>query len=267
MTIPSTAVRQGHLWIKDITEKESVRSAYLVRKKKLGTTKNGKPFLSLTLADRTGEVEGRVWNRAQEFSSLFDQGDIIEVSGAIETYKDQIQLIISGLSPFTKEIDPAIFMESSPRDPSEMAASLRGILKGVKDVHLRAMIDRFLGDRGFLSLFKRAPAAKNFHHNYLSGLLEHTLSVCRMALQVAEQYPQLNRELLVTAAFLHDIGKTKELKYDLAIDYTDQGRLLGHIVMGVSMVDEKLRELRNFPENLAVRLKHLILSHQKAKIP
>jgi 3'-5' exoribonuclease len=118
-----------------------------------------------------------------------------------------------------------------------------------------------LSDQQFSFLLRKAPAAKRFHHSYLGGLLEHTLSVCQMARQVAEHYPQLDRDLLLTAAFLHDIGKMRELKFDLKIDYTDEGRLIGHVVLSTIMVDERLREIKNFPQELAIRLKHLILSH------
>jgi 3'-5' exoribonuclease len=142
-----------------------------------------------------------------------------------------------------------------------MMTALHHLLKEVKDEHLSSLIDLFFKDQEFVARFKRAPAAKNFHHNYLGGLLEHTLSVCRMAKQVATHYPELNGELLVTAAFLHDIGKMRELKADLQIQYSDEGRLVGHVVLGTAMVDEKFHELKDFPQGLAVRLRHLILSH------
>ena len=135
------------------------------------------------------------------------------------------------------------------------------ILKKVEDLYLKTLLDKFLSDRSFLSKFKDSPAAKNFHHGYVGGLLEHTLSVCKLAVSIAEQYPQLNRDMLITGAFLHDIGKIKEFKYRISIDYTDEGRLLGHLVLGVGMVEEKISGIRGFPTETALRLKHLILSH------
>jgi 3'-5' exoribonuclease len=257
----NTDTHQPHLWIKDITEEDSIKGCYLVKQKRLGTTRVGKPFINLVLADRTGEVEAKVWERAEQLSSLFQEGEILEVAGQAGSYKGQIQITITGLKVVGGEIDPNIFLESATGDPSEMMNSLREVLKDVKDAHLGPLNDRFLADRHFVSMFKRAPAAKNFHHSYLGGLLEHTLSVCQMAAQVADHYPQLDRDLLLTGAFLHDIGKTREFSYDLKIDYTDEGRLLGHIVLGAAMVDEKLVGLKNFPQELAVRLKHLLLSH------
>lgn len=254
-------MRPPHLWIREIQEEDRVSGCYLVKEKRVLKTRNGKSFLSLTLADRTGEIPAKVWERAEELSSLFQEGDIIQVAGDAGSYRDQIQITVSGLNPLKEKPDPEIFLESTLEDPSEMMRSLREILRGVQDVNLKGLIDSFLGDRKFVARFKKAPAAKTFHHSYLGGLLEHTLSVCQMAIQVAAHYPQLNRDMLVTSAFLHDIGKIKELGYDLQIDYTDEGRLVGHVVLSVSMVEEKLRGLNDFPEALAIRLKHLILSH------
>ncbi len=253
--------RHSHLWIKDIVEDETVKGCYLVKQKRLGTTRKGEPFISLKLADRTGDMEGRVWEGAEQLFSLFHEGNIIELEGHSSSYRDQIQITISKLEVIKDEVDPSIFIDSSPKNISEMMKSLRAIMREVKNVHLKTLNDRFLGDQYFVSLFRKAPAAKNFHHSCLGGLLEHTLSVCHMARKVAEHYPQLDRDLLLTAAFLHDIGKVKELKFDLMIDYTDEGRLIGHVVLSVIMVDENLREIKNFPRELAIRLKHLILSH------
>lgn len=262
MTKPSAIAEQAHLWVKDITEKVNITGSYLAKKKKEGTTKNGKSFLSLTLADRTGDIEARVWNRANEFSALFDQGDVIEVKGVTESYQGQVQINVSWLGSVSgKDMDPDIFLETAPDDISEMFKSLRGILRDLNNAHLKALVDSFLSDRQFVSSFKTAPAAKGFHHCYRGGLLEHTLSLCRMAIQAATQYPQLDRDLLLVSAFLHDLGKIRELKQDLTIDYTDEGRLIGHLVLGSAMVDERLGKLKNFPQDLAVRLKHLILSH------
>jgi 3'-5' exoribonuclease len=250
-----------HQWVKDIAENDAVTGCYLVKEKKLGTTRRGDPFLTLTLADRTGEIEAKVWDGVNELSSLFQEGDIIEVGGNAGSYRGNIQVTISSLQVVNENADPEIFFEASPIDASEMMASLREVLREIEDAHLKELVNRFLNDRQFVSLFKKTPAAKNFHHSYLGGLLEHTLSVCRMAVKVADHYPLLDRDLLVTAAFLHDIVKMKELLFDRRIDYTDEGRLLGHVMLGAAMLDEKLRELKEFPRHLAVRLKHMILSH------
>ncbi len=253
--------KDPHLWIKDITDEGTVRGSYLVRQKTVGTTRKGDPFISLILADRTGEVDGKIWNDADQLSSRFEAGDVCEVEGYAGSYRGRIQITVSGIKASTEKVDPGIFLESAPVDPSEMIKSLRGILREVKDAHLRQLIERFLGDPLFVSRFKRAPAAKSFHHCYLGGLLEHTLSVCEMTRYVLGHYPQLDKDLLLTAAFLHDIGKIRELRFDPHIEYTDEGRLVGHLVLGTAMIDEKMGEIRGFPPEMAIRLRHLMLSH------
>ena len=251
-----------HIWIKDIKEEDDIKGCYLVKQKRLGTTKGGKPYLNLVLADRTGELDAKVWDNADQLSSLFQDGDIIDIQGHAGAYRGNIQVTISGLNGIRGEMDPALFLESTPCNLSEMMKSLWELLSGIKNVHLKSLIDRFLADKKFVTQFKKAPAAKNFHHNYLGGLLEHTLSICQMASQIADHYhPRLDKDLLLAASFLHDIGKIREFRYELKIDYTDEGRLLGHLVMGVSMIDEKLVELTKFPQDLALRLRHMILSH------
>jgi 3'-5' exoribonuclease len=261
MRKPAKTDHRGHLWVKDIKVDEHVRSLYVARVKRVGFTKKGDPFLSITLADRTGEIEARMWEKAEEFSSVFVEGDILDVEGYASSYRDQIQLTLSNLRVSEDGGDPILFLETTPKDVNKMMASLRQMVKEIKNSHLRALVDRFLSDRHFVSLFKKAPAAKTFHHSYIGGLLEHTHSVCEVSKWVAEHYPELDRDLLLAGALLHDIGKIRELKFDIMIDYTDEGRLLGHLILGVAMVDEKLASMKNFPQELCLRLKHLILSH------
>jgi 3'-5' exoribonuclease len=251
----------ARLWIKDITADDPVRGLYLVKMKKVGMTRKGSPFLSITLADRTGEMAARVWEGAEAFSPLFSEGDVIDVEGYAGSYRNEIQVTVTRLRAAEDDADPALFLEATTRDVSEMMRSLRDILKEIGNPHVKALVERFLSDRRFISLFKRAPAAKNFHHAYLGGLLEHTLSVCQVTRVVTHHYKDLDRDLLLAGAFLHDIGKVRELSFDRFFDYTGEGRLLGHLMLGTAMVDEKLAGLKGFPLDLALRLKHLILSH------
>jgi 3'-5' exoribonuclease len=250
----------SHAWIRELKSEERVRGLYLAKEKKVGQTKKGDPFLSITLSDRTGDIEARVWDNALELSSLFKEGDILDVQGQTGSYKGQIQLTLSNLE-VSDGGNPSLFLETSASDATEMMISLRGLIKKISDTHLRALSERFLSDHDFAEQFKSAPAAKNFHHNYIGGLLEHTLSVCKMAVQVAGHYTNIDGDLLLAGAFLHDIGKVKEFKYGTLIDYSDEGRLLGHVILGVGMLDEKLAAMKKFPEETALRLKHLILSH------
>ena len=262
MTEPSADSRSDrHLWVENLAPDTRVSGCYLVTSKKLSTTRNGNPFLSLTLADKTGDLPAKVWDRAEILSDLFHEGDVIEISGKTDMYQGRIQLTVFTVHPLTETPDPDLFVETTPFDIPGMMRSLRTVLNQVRDIHLKALIDLFWKDRKFMNLFRKAPAAKNFHHGYLGGLLEHTLSVCRLAAQVSDHYPALNKDLLLTAAFLHDVGKTREFSWGMNIDYTDEGRLVGHLVLGVAILDEKLGSLTDFPDEWAIRLKHLILSH------
>ncbi len=251
----------SHVWVKDIQADTRVSGFYVAKTKRLGLTKKGDPFLSITLSDRTGDVESRVWENAEAFSSCFNEGDILDIQGYASSYRNQIQLTLTDLKVSKDELDPYLFLETAPHDIRAMMRSLRAILKEIRDPHLRTLVETFLSDRVFLDGFKKAPAAKNFHHGYIGGLLEHTLSVCKLAKSVADHYPQLDKDLMITGAFLHDIGKIKEFRSHTTIEYTDEGRLLGHLALGIAMLDEKMERVKRFPIDMALRLKHLILSH------
>ncbi len=250
-----------HIWIKDIEENVKVKGNYLVKSKVIAQTRQGNSFLTLTLGDRTGTVEARVWDRVEEISTQFKEGDIVTITGQASTYRNQIQIQINELKQNKSPVDPAIFQESTSKDITQMLSELLKLANRIKNRHLRILIESFMADHQFISQFKKAPAAKNFHHSYLGGLLEHTLSVSQMAIIVAEHYPDLDGDLLLSGAILHDIGKIDELNFELNIEYSDKGRLLGHIVLGVLMVEEKLKILKDFPSELALLLRHLILSH------
>jgi len=252
---------QSHLWISEIKQDDQVRGQYLVRMKRMASTKKGDAFLVITLSDRTGDIEAKVWEKAEELTSLFKEGDVLEVEGYASSYRNQLQITLSTLRPVTEICDPSVFLEVTQKDIAKMMGSLREVLKTIKHSRIRALVENFLADRQFMSLFKQAPAAKNFHHSYIGGLLEHTLSVCEMTRMALSHYPELDGDLLLAGAFLHDIGKVRELRWDRLIDYTDEGRLIGHLTLGVTMIDERLASVEDFPEEISVRLKHLILSH------
>jgi 3'-5' exoribonuclease len=250
-----------HIWIKDIQENDRVEGKYLVKGKTIGKTRQGNPFLTLLLGDKTGTIEGKIWDRVEEITPLFKEGDIVAINGQVNTYRNQIQIQIYELRQDESPVDPAIFQESSQKDTEQMFSQLKKLAGKIKNNHLKALVDSFLGDRHFASKFKKAPAAKYFHHSYIGGLLEHTLAVSQIAVMIGDLYPDLDADLLLSGAILHDIGKVEEFSYDMNIEYTDEGRLLGHITMGVSMLEEKLKFQKDFPPDLAVNLKHLILSH------
>ncbi|MBW2146705.1 MAG: HD domain-containing protein [Deltaproteobacteria bacterium] len=248
--------------IEDIRENTSSEGVFLVLKKREGKTRRGDPFLSLTLGDRTGEIEAKIWDRAVEMSKLFEKNDLIWIQSRAEVYQDRLQLVIADLRPVDEnEIDPGDFLPKAERDPEEMFQDLRTQLRKVKDVYLKALLKSYLQDKDLMERFKRAPAAKRLHHVYIGGLLEHTLSLLRLVDQVAPLYPEVNPDLLRAGAFLHDMGKVFELSYSRGFDYTTEGRLLGHIVQGLKLLDEKMSDVEGFPDLLALHLKHLIISH------
>jgi len=261
MDIEEKGKGMQHIWIKDIKENAKVEGDYLVKSKAVAQTRQGNSFLTLTLGDRTGTVEARVWDRVEFISTQFKEGDIVTITGQASTYRNQIQIQINELKQNKSPVDPAIFQEFSPKDITQMFSELKKLTHRIKNRHLRTLIESFMADHQFIWQFKKAPAAKIFHHSYLGGLLEHTLSVSQMAILVNEHYPNLDGDLLLSGAILHDIGKIDELNFELNIDYSDKGRLLGHIVLGILMVEEKLKTLKGFPSELALRLKHLVLSH------
>ncbi|HUT71257.1 MAG TPA: HD domain-containing protein [Desulfatiglandales bacterium] len=250
-----------HIWIKDIKENDTVNGDYLVTNKTLGQTRQGNAFLTLTLADKTGALEARVWDNVEQISAQFREREVVTAVGQANTYRNQIQIQIHGLKRNPSPVDTTIFLDSTAQDTGHMLSELKKLTHRIENRHFKMLIDSFMADHSFISQFKKAPAAKYFHHGYLGGLLEHTLSVSLIVVKMSEHYPDLDGDLLLTGAVLHDIGKIDELTYDLSIDYSDRGRLLGHIVLGVLMVEEKLKTLKDFPPELATRLKHLILSH------
>jgi 3'-5' exoribonuclease len=249
-------------FVKDIQERDWVDAPFLVREKIIGMAKNGRPYLTIKMMDCSGEVEGRIWDRVDELSERFNRDDFVQVAGKASVYMGKMQLVLQELERLDESaVDLADFLPVSSRPVAAMVAELTALVDGLGDPALRTLMQAFLADPDFMSAYTRAPAAKTMHHVYLGGLLEHSLSVAVLADDISRRYPGLNRDLLVVGALLHDIGKVAELRYQRSFEYTDAGKLLGHIVIGVEMVDDKLRRTRDFPLELAVHLKHLLLSH------
>ncbi|NIQ87795.1 MAG: HD domain-containing protein [Deltaproteobacteria bacterium] len=249
-------------FIADLQENESCDSSFLVKAKTLGKTRSGNPFLRIRLGDQTGETEGRIWERALEFDQGFSVNDVVRVRARVERYQDKLQLNISDIERIDpEEVDPTLFLPKSPHDVSELWQQFEDLAGQVKNRHLQRLLQSFLLDRTFVEQMKQAPAAKSMHHAYLGGLLEHTVSVTRLMGRICDHYPRLDRDLLITAAILHDIGKLEEFSYQMHLDYTDAGRLLGHVVLGVQRVQEKIDKLEGFPPTLSLTLQHLMVSH------
>ena len=254
---------QDKVFVTDIREGQSVDSPFLLEEIKLGQTKNGRPYVSLKLKDKTGRIEARVWDQAESFYANFKDGDIAQVTGSGESYQGQVQLkvIKAGQPEKPDNLDQGLFQPASPFDPEEMYAKLLKFIDIIGDPYLKRLLQDIFSDPDIAAKFKKAPAAKRFHHAYLSGLLEHTLSVVRAASFTAGHYPGLNQDLLLAGAMIHDLGKIDEFELDKNGDYTTGGRLLGHMILGLDIVQAKIAEQPDFPADLARLLKHLIISH------
>jgi len=239
-----------------------VQGTYVVKQKEVRTTRNGDAFLSLKLGDRTGDIQAILWRASKEMIGSFEADDFVRVRGKVETYRNTLQMNLDNLMWVDPaSVDPSAFLPSTGFDVDEMADRLIHIMLSLSNVDLKRLIQAFLDDGEFLQTFKRAPAAVNYHHAYLGGLLEHTLSLCEVWLLISPRYFEVDRDMVLAGIFFHDIGKTKELSADHALQYTDEGRLVGHLMQGVLMLEEKSREVGDIPEELIVRLRHVILSH------
>ena len=250
------------VYIDAIRERDWVESVFLVREKITATAKNGKPYLTLKLMDRTGEIEGRVWDNVDALGGCFEKDDFIHASGKASVYLGKMQLVIQNLTQIDDDmVDVDDFLPVAPRQAEEMLAELRELIASMKNIHLQSLMNAFVADAEFMQAYSKAPAAKTMHHVYLGGLLDHSLSVARLADMISRNYPEVDRDLLLVGALLHDVGKVAELRYSRSFEYTDAGKLLGHIIMGVELVEEKVRQLHDFPPLLATLVKHLLLSH------
>lgn len=251
-----------NVFIKDIKAGDKMTDIFLVTEKNLAFSQKGNPYLNLRLRDKTGEIDGRVWDNAVEVNGQFRKGDIIRAEARAVSYRDAIQLSIFECTVIDVGlINPADFSPSSRFGIDDMFSSLMDIVATIEQPYLKRLLEAIFSDRDTVRAFIHAPAAKGFHHAYIGGLLEHTLSVSRLLIHCAGHYENIDRDLMLTGGILHDIGKTSELSFDSVIEYTDEGRLVGHIVLGVELLDRKISSIENFPEDLALKLRHIILSH------
>lgn len=219
-------------------------------------------FLTLILSDGSGQILARVWEGAEQAYEELESGQVVKLQGEVETYLDRLQVRVNQVRPAKPdEYDRRDMLPSSPRPRDEMLAALRTYIEHVEQTDLRALVDFFFGDQEFLNNFAQAPAARRVHHAYLGGLIEHTLELLKIAGTVIEIYPQINSDLLRTGVLFHDLGKVREFVWDLDIDYSDEGRLFGHIVMADEMVTAAIKQQPEFPPELAMQLRHMLLSH------
>ena len=250
-------------FVQDLQEGERVDDLFLVKASRLAETRAGKPYLQLSVMDRSGEINGPVWERAEELAPYCQSGSFVRLQGLVQSYRQQLQLKIDALQPCSREeVCLADFLPSCSKDRKEMAGRLQRLVRSVENPHLKKLLNRFMKKGPLWQRFQESPAAKGIHHAYLGGLLEHSLSVALLADTISSHYPGVDRSLLIAGALLHDVGKVEELQMDLAlIEYTPRGRLKGHLVMGSEMVAAEASRIKEFPEELLEQLQHLILSH------
>jgi 3'-5' exoribonuclease len=238
---------------------------FLVAAKTAGMTKGGNSYLTLKLLDRSGEIEGRIWERAEDIGRGFEKNDFVRIRAQSTLYQGKLQLRVQDVIRVDERaVATEDFLPKSIFDPDAMLVELETILHGISNPHLLALAESCLADQQLIEGLKRAPGAKTIHHPYLSGLLEHTLSLLKLILKVVENYSHINLDLLLIGGFLHDIGKVYEFSYDRVLDYTDEGQLLGHLVMEVEMVTKKIAAIPEFPPELAMLVKHMLVSHHGA---
>lgn len=251
--------------LKELEIGDKITDFFVCSNKSVRVDRNGNKFLSLRLSDASGNIGAVMWDVADSIIDSFSQGDIVRVQGIVTSdNRGQTQLKLDRLRTATEEdeFDLSSLLPASQRSVEEMEAELAEIRASIGNPDLAALLDLLFDDPVMYRAFCDSPAAKGFHHNYIHGLLEHSLSVCRVADAAGAQYPgEVNRDLLVTGALLHDIGKTAEFEYTTAIDYSDSGRLLGHIVLGEKMVADAIHRMEAFPRELELQLLHLILAH------
>lgn len=248
---------------RDIRPDEHINEIFICQKKGEFVGKTGLPYMSLTLIDKSGSVDGKVWDGVEKLSPGFAEGDYIRVKASASQYNGKVQLRISDIQKVSQsQVNAADYLPSSSYDISEMTSELHELLRReVTCEPLALLVESFLGDEAFLPRYQRTPAAKAIHHSFVGGLLEHTLSLARLAVLICGHYPQVDRSMLLTGVFFHDLGKVRELDVGGTLGYTDEGRLIGHITLGIELMNEHIARIPNFPPELKMVLTHLILSH------
>ncbi len=255
------------LYVKDLKSGDTIDEVYLVSDKQLRANRNGNLYLQVDLRDKSGTVNARMWNATEALFHSFDVNDYLRVRGKAQIFQGSMQVILSDLQVIDpNRVEVMDFLPHTPQDIDKLLARLREIMLGLTNPYLRALAEAFLMDDEFVRKFTAAPAGIKNHHAYVGGLLEHVVNLLEVASRITPFYPQLDRDVLLAGVFLHDIGKINELTYQKAFAYSDEGQLVGHLVIGVEYVDRKAAEAASligepFPAELLLRLKHMILSH------
>jgi len=249
-------------FVRELKPEEISTAVFLVSSKEVRQKRTGEPYLSLILSDRTGEIDSKMWDNVAEILDTFDRDDFVKVKGLMQLYNSRPQFTIHKLRRVEdREVDFRDFFPASRQDPAAMWAELRAIVSSIANDHIRGLLNAFLDDSDIAVRYQTAPAAKSIHHAFRSGLLEHVLSLLKLARLVGSHYVSIDVDLLTAGIVLHDIGKIYELSYDRGFSYSPEGQLLGHIAIGIRMIAEKLRAFPEFPVELRNLIEHMVLSH------
>jgi 3'-5' exoribonuclease len=249
-------------YIGSLTPNEVVTAQFLVLWKEIRHKRTGEPYLTMHLADRSGEVEAKMWDNVAEVMETFDRDDFVKVKGVLQLYQNRTQFTVHKLRRLAEhEVDLADYFPCSERDPEEMFTELQTIIADLENQYLRALLQALFGDARLAAAYKLAPAAKHIHHACRGGLLEHVLSLCALCRMTAAHYKNIDVDLLIAGAILHDIGKVDELSYARSFGYSADGQLLGHIVIGLRLVGTKLDQIPGFPPKLRTLVEHMMISH------
>ena len=250
--------------LRELIEGERFVGFVAIRRIDVRQKRDGSPFLALEFSDRSGRLPGKLWEQVEEFRKVLKVGLIVKLQGNLTTYQDQKEIAIERLRPANPEdpVDRARLIPSSQRTTDEMRRHVRRLVESIENADLRGFLRRFFDEPEISTAYFEAPAGKQWHHAYLGGLAEHSLTMAEILLKMSEFYPNANRDLLVAGALLHDVGKIRELTWDVAIDYSDQGRLIGHIVLGQELLNERRKLDADVPQELWDQLMHLVMSHQ-----
>jgi 3'-5' exoribonuclease len=243
-------------------ENKVIVSSFVVISKQIKPKKNGEPYLALVLGDRCGQIEAKMWDNVQDALDAFEQDDFLKVKALLNRFKNRFQLTIHKLRRLVdSEVEFADYLPKTTKDVDELWRTLEEFVSSFRNPYLKALIEAFMADPLIAGAYRDAPAAKSVHHAYIGGLLDHVVSLFRSCDLICRNYPQVDRDLLLAGAFLHDIGKIHELSYNRSFAYTSRGQLLGHMVIELEMLQAKVARIRSFPEELKMLLEHLIISH------
>jgi 3'-5' exoribonuclease len=243
-------------------ENQTITSLFVVAAKQVKSKKNGELYLSITLADRSGQLQANMWDNVAEALDAFEQDDFVKVKGMVHKYNGRWQLTMHKVRKLgEQEIDYADYIAKTTKDIEQLWRTLGEFVESFENPWLKALVKDFMSDDAIATAYKNAPAAKTLHHAFVGGLLDHVVSLFTVCDLVARNYPQVNRDLLLTGAFLHDIGKIHELAYQRSISYTTKGQLLGHMIIELEMLHERIARLPGFPDELKILIEHMIISH------